>query len=200
MIVARSPLVSDALLKDLRRVGLKHDRWTPQAYLELAGTYLVEYARGRVEILPVPTIGHQRVTARLNNALRAAAPPGGDVLFAGTRLKVSEDTFREPDVLYIPAGWASPTENQFTERAALVAEVVSELNRDHDLETKRAEYAAAGIPEYWIVHPESRLVTVLTLNPAGDKYAVHGAFGPGQRATSVFLAGFGVDVSPLLGV
>lgn len=47
----------------------------------------------------------------------------------------------------------------------LVVEVVSpgKLNQDRDYRFKRSEYAARGIPEYWIVDPEQRTVTVLGL-------------------------------------
>lgn len=48
---------------------------------------------------------------------------------------------------------------------ALVVEVVSsgKVNEDRDYRYKRSEYAARGIPEYWIVDPGNAKVTVLTL-------------------------------------
>jgi Uma2 family endonuclease len=48
---------------------------------------------------------------------------------------------------------------------ALVVEVVSpgKVNEDRDYRYKRSEYAARGIPEYWIVDPSQAKVTVLTL-------------------------------------
>jgi Uma2 family endonuclease len=48
---------------------------------------------------------------------------------------------------------------------ALVVEVVSpgKVNEDRDYRYKRSEYAARGIPEYWIVDPGKAIVTVLTL-------------------------------------
>lgn len=48
---------------------------------------------------------------------------------------------------------------------ALVVEVVSpgKANEDRDYRYKRSEYAARGIPEYWIVDPGKAQVTVLTL-------------------------------------
>jgi Uma2 family endonuclease len=78
--------------------------------------------------------------------------------------------------------------------SSLAMEVLSEgpENRERDLETKRTEYAAARIPEYWIVDPEQDQITVLFLD--GDSYRVHGVFGAGARATSVTLPGFEVDV------
>jgi len=48
---------------------------------------------------------------------------------------------------------------------ALVVEVVSpgKVNQDRDYRYKRSEYAARGIPEYWIIDPDREQVTVLTL-------------------------------------
>jgi len=66
--------------------------------------------------------------------------------------------------------------------------VVSPDYRRHDLETKRREYARAGIPEYWIVDPEEEQITVLTLKEG--KYVVHGMFERGMVARSALLEGF----------
>src|SRR5437773_2718941 len=76
--------------------------------------------------------------------------------------------------------------------ADLVMEVVSEgsENRKRDLETKRLEFAAAGIAEYWIVDPQEQRITVLVLD--GSIYRVHGEFAPGTQASSVLLPGFSV--------
>ena len=38
-----------------------------------------------------------------------------------------------------------------------------EENRKRDLVTKREEYAQASIPEYWIVDPALKTITVLQL-------------------------------------
>jgi Uma2 family endonuclease len=69
-------------------------------------------------------------------------------------------------------------------------------DRNRDLRRKRLEYAAAGIQEYWIIDPKPGLITVLRLE--GDRYAVHGEFKRGARATSALLKGFTVDVSAAL--
>lgn len=83
----------------------------------------------------------------------------------------------------------------FWRGADLVVEVISPSNRAHDIDIKRAEYAAAGIPEYWLIDPDEKDVTVRVLR--GGKYTALGEFGPGQIASSGLLDGFVIDVAEL---
>jgi Uma2 family endonuclease len=66
----------------------------------------------------------------------------------------------------------------------LIAEVVSpgKSNRDRDFINKRAQYAAIGIPEYWLIDPSERAVTVLELQ--GNDYREIGIFKNGDRIVS----------------
>jgi len=61
---------------------------------------------------------------------------------------------------------------------------------------KRREYAQAHIPEYWIVNPQTELITVLHLE--NDRYVEHGVFKRGETATSALLEGFLVNVDAVL--
>jgi len=47
----------------------------------------------------------------------------------------------------------------------LIIEVVSpgKTNEERDYRFKRSEYAAKGVPEYWVINPEASRVTVFTL-------------------------------------
>jgi Uma2 family endonuclease len=81
---------------------------------------------------------------------------------------------------------------EYWEGADLVMEVVSADGRDRDRVRKRQEYAEGGIPEYWIIDPFERTITVLKLN--GCAYTVDGQYRAGQVAKSVVLDGFSVDV------
>jgi Uma2 family endonuclease len=58
----------------------------------------------------------------------------------------------------------------------LVIEVVSpgELQRDRDFVAKRLQYQDCGIPEYWIIDPETR--TILVLELVGKIYREIGNF------------------------
>jgi Uma2 family endonuclease len=66
----------------------------------------------------------------------------------------------------------------------LIAEVVSpgRSNRDRDYINKRSQYAAIGVPEYWLIDPTAKVVMVLQLQ--GDDYTEVGTFHDGDRIIS----------------
>lgn len=166
--------------------------WSEQEYLDLNGNRLIEFSSGIVEVLTMPTMAHQLIVAYLHGLLSAFVARGnyGAVLFAPFRIRLWEAKYRQPDVMFMRAENASRTRNDFWDGADLVIEIVSEDDRRRDVKTKRFEYARAGIPEYWIVDPQHRLITVLKLD--GQRYAVHGEYRDGDRAASALLPGFEV--------
>jgi Uma2 family endonuclease len=173
--------------------------WSEDEYLSLDTNRLVELADGFVEVLPMPNPYHQLVVAFLYERLKAfiTARTLGQVYFAPLRVRLWERTMRQPDVVFSRPGRVRNPRAP-VEGADLVMEVVSEgeETRDRDLNVKRAEYARGGVPEYWIVDPETQRITVLVLE--GGAYREHGAYGPGQKAASVLLAGFEVAVDEVL--
>ncbi len=169
--------------------------WSEAEYLALDTNKLVELCEGCVEVLPMPTILHQMIVDFLHTLLKAfvAAHAPGMVLTAPLPVHLWPGQYREPDILYLRPERVRTLRGQ-PEGADLVMEVVSEgsENRERDYETKRQEYARAGISEYWIVDPEEQRITVLTLD--GTTYREHGVFGRGTQAGSVLLPGFTVAV------
>ncbi|MBF2034277.1 MAG: Uma2 family endonuclease [Leptolyngbyaceae cyanobacterium T60_A2020_046] len=67
----------------------------------------------------------------------------------------------------------------------LVVEIVSpgKTNRDRDYVSKRAQYGALRVPEYWLVDPVAQTVMVLSL--AGETYQEVGVLGSQRAITSV---------------
>jgi Uma2 family endonuclease len=157
---------------------------------------LVEYSEGFLELPPSPTIRHQRVCARIVSPLYSFVKTGrlGTVIF-GLPVGLRPGLFRTPYVMFMRPENTPQSEERFSKGDDLLVEVISEQNRAHDLETKRLEYAQAGIPEYWIVDPEEETITVLVLKPRRKSYVEHGVFAKGTRATSKILPGFSVDVT-----
>jgi Uma2 family endonuclease len=174
--------------------------WNVSDYLSLNGNYLVEFSNGYIEVLTMPTELHQLLVACLYSLLSgfSVRSHAGKVLFAPLRVQLYPGKFREPDIVFMLKENAGRRHNEFWEGADLVMEVVSDDDRRRDLETKRLEYAAAGIAEYWIVDPQKRQIIVLKL--VGEKYEVHGTFIPGQSATSALLPSFTAPVAEVFSV
>jgi len=174
--------------------------WSESEYLWIAlrTNKLVELSDGTIEVLPMPSPKHQKIVLFLYRILFSfvEARSLGLLLVAPLSLRLWPGKFREPDVLFMFTEHAGWEEQDCWNGADLVIEVVSPSNPDHDLETKRAEYALAGIPEYWIVNPENETIIVLQLKE--DGYAEHGAFVRGELATSRLLEGFAVSVDAVL--
>jgi Uma2 family endonuclease len=169
--------------------------WSEADYLSLTTNHLVELSDGSPEVLPMPTAIHQWITIYLYNCLEAFAyPKWGLVLMAPFRVRLWPAKFREPDVVFMFNEHRDRTHNEYWEGADLAMEVVSDdpQDRDRDLIVKRAEYARAGIREYWIVDPKLKQITVLALR--GKKYQVVGEHKSG-KASSRLLRGFSVEVA-----
>jgi len=173
---------------------------TEEEFFALPTNHRIEFADGRLEFLPMPTIYHQLILKFLCYELDAfvTARKLGIVVTSGYKVRVRRGKYREPDILFIKAEHMSGIGKQYCKKVDLVMEVVSEENRPHDIAKKRAEYERAGIPEYWIVDPEEETITVLTLQSRQKTYVEHGVFAKGTRATSKLLPGFSVDVTTAL--
>ena len=193
--VEAEPL-SPALIARLPRQGC----WTPAAYLEAFGPEMVEFVEGRIEEPPVASYVHQRIQTDLYEALRGARGQGR-FLFPPFRIRIGGGRrFRAPDLTYLtPAQCAAIDErNVYTDAARAVFEIVSPDDPNRDLVEKRADYAAAEIPEYWIIdpRPDQRQILVLTLQ--AGLYIEHGRFRVGDTAEGLVLPGATVDVAALL--
>lgn len=169
--------------------------WTEEQYLRLTDqtNYLLEFTDGVIEVLPVPTREHQRISAFIYRMLFAMTQKlGGIVLYAPLRVQIRPGAFREPDLMLLLDEHDPRNQDAFWLGADLVVEIVSPDRPQRDLEDKPLDYAEAGILEYWIVNPIDDTIRVLTLT--NDRYTLHGMFGRGERATSVLLADMVLDV------
>lgn len=179
-------------------------RWSEEAYLDLTdGTNRrIELVDGRLEFLPMPTELHQALAGFLYHALLSFVLKAnlGIFPFPPLRVRIPRGHYREPDVLFLRKENFHLRTNRTWNGADSVIEVVSPdpKDRKRDFEEKLADYAEAGIAEYWIVDSERQKVIVHRLD--GKYYAVHGQFTRGQQATSVLLEGFAIDVSALFAV
>ncbi len=175
-------------------------RWSEAEYLALDTNRLIEYSNGFLEVLPMPTMSHQDILAFLYELLKRFVIVNrvGKVYFAPLRVRLGAREYREPDIVFLSNERLERTSGPYPHGADLVMEIVSggPEDRERDLVRKVTDYALAGIPEYWIVDPDEKSITVLQLE--GEAYVEHGRFTPGMTATSVLLPGFAALVDEVL--
>ena len=189
-------LAGDNTLIDL---SVLQGLWSDAQYLRLTGqtNRLLEFTDGVIEVLPMPTRSHQAISRWLFLALLAFVQGvGGTVFYAPLRVQVRPGKFREPDLLVLRDENDPRSQEAFWLGADLVVEIVSPDDPERDTVEKVADYAEAGIPEYWIVNPLDETIAVLRLD--GAQYLTHGVFGRGAQAHSALLAGFDVLVDAVL--
>ena len=175
--------------------------WTEDEYLRREFDGFVEFDTGVLEFLPMPSIAHQETVLSLYRQIDDFVRAGrlGKTLVAPVRVRTvnlpDEVKHREPDVCFLRRGRFDRERENFWETADLVVEVVSPDDPDRDWVKKRAEYAAAGIPEYWIADPRDGSLTVFALPEGWTKYRRAGRYAAGDTAASVLLEGLTVDVA-----
>jgi Uma2 family endonuclease len=162
--------------------------------------YRYELARGVLEVTQVPNDDHGQVVSNLYSLIRDHARNHPKVIlrFGGGSeyqlLLPGMVTGRNPDVAVTLRN--TPPDSRNRRPPAIVFEVVSEgsENRERDYVTKRAEYLAFGIREYWIIDPVAKSVVLLTRT--GDVW-VQQAFSGDQSVASLMLPGLTVRVTDL---
>ncbi len=169
--------------------------WSEQLYLAITDhvNRLIEFTDGFLEVLSMPTDKHQCILAFLYLSLsQFINPRGGKALFAPVRLRIRPAKYREPDIILLLSAKDDRRQNRFWLGADLALEVVSEDKPERDLTDKRSDYAEARVPEYWIVNPQTDVITILRLQ--GDRYEEAGTYRRGQTAVSVLMPEFSVAV------
>ena len=199
MTTARDFLPPDgkgAPFGEIAMVFPNQGHWSEKEYLDLSErtNRLVEMNEGCLEVPDFPGKIHQQITYFLLRSLEDFVRPNklGKVIFAAYPLRLRDDRFREPDVLFVLTEHLAWFGGKFATGADLVVEVVSE-DRARDFHKKRSEYEEAGIPEYWIVDPRERQITVLGL--VNGVYEVVGDYSGEGRAESKILPGFSVELA-----
>ncbi len=160
--------------------------------------YRYELARGVLEVNQVANDPHRDVVCNLYRGVARydAQHPGVIHSFGGGNefqfLIPGLASGRNPDLGVVLRG--APRDWRRRRVPVLAAEVVSRGSITRDYVTKREEYLAYGLLEYWIVDPLERMVTVLTRR--GDIWS-EAVFRGDQAIASLVLPGFATTVAEL---
>ena len=134
-----------------------------------------ELADGVLLVTPAPRPGHQRALRELALLMQRACPPDLEVFFAPFDFQPHPRSSFQPDLLVVRR--ADVGEEGLVGTPLLVVEVLSPSTRAKDLVLKRALYAEAGVPSYWVVDPSVPSMMALDLTEDGEYVVVAEAAG-----------------------
>jgi Uma2 family endonuclease len=133
----------------------------------------IEYFDGEVIYLPFPSIEHQRVLLNIAAEFRnyfKGKPCEAFISPLDLWLIDEEKSVNvkvQPDLMVI-CDKAGLKENAYYGVPALIIEIISPSNENHDRVKKYSTYMEFSIKEYWMVNPELKTVEVYVLEE--DEY------------------------------
>ena len=158
-------------------------RYTVRRYLALVSEGVlrsddpVELLEGLIVAEPPANPPHASATCRIETALRAAIGERA-IVRVQQPFEAGRYSLPEPDVAVVP-GRLEDYDTAHPRAALLVVEV-ADSSLQQDRLTKLPIYAAAGVPEYWIVNLAERCVEVFRKPwPKRRRYAVAHIARPG---------------------
>jgi Uma2 family endonuclease len=139
-----------------------------------------EIVDGSLLVSPMAGRRHVRAATLLRRLLDRQTPPDLTTVQEGGVNVQRRRSYFVPDLFVTRLDtFDKGDDDSFDQSEVLLAvEVLSPSNRGNDLVIKRHYYATGGIPHYWIVDPEKRTLTVLTLD--GESYVERAVVEPGQ--------------------
>lgn len=131
-----------------------------------------EVVYGELLVTPAPRPWHQVIVQRLSLALGnyVQREPIGLVLSSPADISWGRDVLVQPDIFVVPHDEVRTLTWSRMRTLLLVAEVLSPASARGDRFLKRLRYREAGVPLYWVVDGDERMVEVWT--PADDFPAV----------------------------
>jgi Uma2 family endonuclease len=140
-------------------------RWTAQRVRDellddARPTPRYELIDGELLVTPSPDNPHQRAVRELFLLVHAYVERHGigETLFSPSDIELAPDTIVQPD-LYVMSSTSRLTRRwSADDRLLLAVEVLSPGSARHDRVKKRRFFARVGVPEYWVVDLDARVV------------------------------------------
>jgi len=138
------------------------EQWTAARVRELPDDgNRYEVVDGELLVTPAPSWNHQDVVGELLVALRAycKSQSFGHTAVSPADIELDPKTLLQPDVFVVPLTEGRRPKNWEDIRGLLlVVEVLSPSTARADRTVKRRRFQRAGVPEYWIVDVDARLI------------------------------------------
>ena len=126
---------------------------TIEQYLGTSYRPDLEFIDGELKEKPVVQWAHGRLQMLIGVWFGAHEDEWQVIVAAEVRTKVSASRVRLPDVVVVPAG---PQPEVLIEPPLIVIEILSPDDRYTEMERRAQDYRRMGIPNIWLIDPESR--------------------------------------------
>jgi Uma2 family endonuclease len=120
-----------------------------------------EVVDGELLVTPAPTYRHQAVSRALFRLLTdyLRVQPVAEVMYSPADIELDARTLVQPDLFVYPLREGRKTRDwSDISELLLVIEVLSPSTARYDRHVKRRRYQRQGVPEYWIVDSDARLI------------------------------------------
>ena len=128
----------------------------------------VELVGGVLEKMMPANLSHGELNSTLNGLLYPIVRKAGLRLTTDLAVKIDETTARAIDVAIVRQN--TPSRGLVSGEHVLFAVEIAETTHKRDLCEKRDEYAAVGIPGYWVVDSVKRVVHCFRLESGKTAY------------------------------
>ncbi|EJL34520.1 hypothetical protein PMI01_01577 [Caulobacter sp. AP07] len=157
-----------------------------------------ELVEGKIIQMAPASADHGEVSvnvgAAIKNAARAVLAVQELKVLAGSTLHIDHHNAPLPDLLVIHAG----ASKKFAQAAQAVLVVeVSIATRRYDLTEKSRLYAQAGVPEYWVIEPKARRVTIFRAPRPDGTWTSTEVFDGDVYVSPLFSPDFHIPLSEL---
>jgi Uma2 family endonuclease len=181
-------------------------RWTQEEFMRVHSLLTcegkkVQLIRGEIWEFGPMNPPHAAGITKCRRQLERALPAGLDVRVQ-LPTDVTPDTMPLPDLTVVPLRADDYSTAHPTARETLLVVEVASTSLQYDLTQKAELYAVAGIPEYWVLDVENRILHLLrdpgTVAANGTAYRSQQQFGPDDAVSPLAAPDRTVKVADLL--
>jgi len=174
--------------------------WTYEEFMSFpeGGPFRYEIIDEELCMTPTPNTRHQKISGRLFYMIYGflLKNPMGEIFDAPYDVVFSKDPLQvvEPDLLFVSKEHLSIiTEKNIQGVPDLTVEILSPTTESSDRRVKHSLYERFGVPEYWIVDPETETVQVFRLS--AGRYPDPLEYGKSDLIESPLLPGLSIPLS-----
>jgi Uma2 family endonuclease len=151
------------------------------------------------QVYPMSPIGHAHAGIVALLTRHATLALGEAVLvWPQNPVRMSDDTVLQPDIALLRPPIDAYRDRPVRPEDVLLVIEVADSSLAYDRQIKGPRYAAAGIPEYWLVAVGDRRIEAYR-EPTAQGYRASEVLGPGRPIHPVALPALSVDVAEILG-